>query len=91
MATLLKTNDRIRTAIQVYNTEFAYKLNGVLLSFTGSRIKGYQLYFKDSVSDLVTCTIYTGNEKAIITAIDTIYQFTGSNSPVIKTPINYPL
>ncbi|MEO6306172.1 MAG: hypothetical protein ABIP51_23695 [Bacteroidia bacterium] len=84
---LLKTNDKIRSEISTYNNEFAHILNGVILSFTGSRIKGYSLYFKAVDSGLITCTITGGNEKNILHAIQTLWQFSGSRQPIIKRAI----
>lgn len=84
----LKTNDAIRDAVKAYNNEFAHRLNGVLLSFTGSRIKGYSLYFKDAVSGRIISTIMTGNEKAILTSIGSIYQFSASPVLIIKPVVS---
>lgn len=84
MNNLLKTNDKIRAEISLFNNEFSYKLNGCLLSFTGSRIKGYSLYFKDTYSGAIFCTVSTGNERTILTAIQSIYQFSACRVPILK-------
>jgi hypothetical protein len=68
-------NERIRDAIKAFNAEFSYRLNGCELSFTGSRKKGFQLYFKTCVSGKIVCTIISGNCHTVMTAIAALSQF----------------
>ena len=80
----LKTNSKVRAAIASYNNEFSYRLNGIELSFTGSRIKGYQLYFKVCTSGKIVSLITCGNEREVLTAIYAISQFSGCPFSILK-------
>ena len=84
MNTQLKSNNNIRVKIAAYNSEFSYRLNGIELSFTGSRIKGYKLYFIVCTSRKIVNLITCGNEKDILTAIDAIYQFSATPFSILK-------
>lgn len=83
-----QNSKRLNEVVDYFNSWYVNNLNGVKLSFTGSIIKGYNIYFCEvSSGRIVRSIIYGANIKTAISTIATLEAIFSDMEKIYKPKI----